>query len=407
MRIYLVGGAVRDRLLDRPVTERDYVVVGSTPQGMLDLGYRLVGKDFPVFLHPETGEEYALARTERKAVGHDSARVVVHADSDVTLRQDLERRDLTINALAEDADGSVIDYFGGQRDLEKRLLRHVSPAFAEDPIRILRVSRFMARYAPLGFRVAEETLALMRAMVEQGQTDDLVPERVWQELVRALGESRPALFFETLRACGALRSILPELDRLWGVPQPSDWHPEVDTGVHTMLVLKMARRLTDDAAVIFAALTHDLGKGETAAEMLPRHHGHEQRSVRLLEGVCRRLHVPNRFCAMARLVAQYHGHIHRADELRGTTVLEVLTAADAFRRPERLAGLLLASEADYRGRTGFEARAYPQAERFRAWHRAAAEVDAGAVAAACRKPEHIGEAVRQARLEAIKQVRNI
>lgn len=405
MQIYLVGGAVRDRLLGRPVTERDYVVVGSTPRRMLELGYRQVGKDFPVFLHPETGEEHALARSERKSAGSGRAPVMVHTDPDVTLQQDLERRDLTINALAEDADGHVIDYFGGQRDLDQRLLRHVSSAFAEDPIRILRVARFMARYGLLGFRVADETLAMMRAMVEQGRTDGLVPERVWQELVRALVESRPALFFETLRACGALKSILPELDRLWGVPQPPDWHPEIDTGVHTMLVLEMARRLTDDPAVIFAALTHDLGKGETRAEMLPRHHGHEQRSVRLLEGVCQRLRVPNRFCALARLVAQYHGHIHRADELRAATVLGVLEAADAFRRPERLTGLLLASEADYRGRTNFEARAYPQAEHLWAWYAAAAAVDAGAVATACTKPQHIGEAVHQARLEAIKQVR--
>lgn len=403
METYLVGGAVRDRLLERPVVERDYVVVGATPDDMLRLGYQQVGKDFPVFLHPQTRAEHALARTGRKSAGA-AATPVVHADPDVTLEQDLSRRDLTINALAEDAGGRVIDYFGGLQDLEQRILRHVSPAFAEDPVRILRVARFMARYGLLGFRVADETLELMRAMVDQGHMNDLVPERVWQELVRALGEPQPTRFFETLRASGALAPILPELDRLWGVPQPKRWHPEIDTGVHTMMVLEMARSLSDDPAVVFAALIHDLGKGETPAEILPSHHGHEERSVQLLEGVCRRLRIPNRFCELARLVARYHGKIHHAEELKASTVLKILQAADAFRRPQRLQGLLLAAEADYRGRKGFEQRPYPQAERFRAWYQAAATVDTAAVANACSRPELIGEAIHQARVAAIKRV---
>lgn len=402
METFLVGGAVRDRLLGRPVVERDYVVVGATPDEMLRLGYRQVGRDFPVFLHPQTRCEHALARTGRKSDGTATA-PLVHADRGVTLEQDLSRRDLTINALAETSGGRIIDYFGGLRDLEQHILRHVSPAFAEDPVRILRVARFMARYGPLGFRVADETLELMRAMVAEGRMDHLVPERVWQELVRALGEPQPTRFFETLRACGALAPILPELDRLWGVPQPKRWHPEIDTGVHTMMVVEMARRLSDDPAVVFAALIHDLGKGETPAEILPSHHGHEQRGVQLLEGICGRLRIPNRFCELARLVARYHGKIHHAEELKATTVLKILLAADAFRRPRRLQGLLLAAEADYRGRKGFEQRPYPQAERFRAWYRAAAAVNTAAVAKACRRPERIGEAIYRARVTAIQR----
>jgi len=403
METYLVGGAVRDRLLERPVVERDYVVVGATPEEMLRLGYQQVGKDFPVFLHPETKDEHALARTERRSAGGTST-PVAHADPAVTLEQDLSRRDLTINALAETADRQVIDYFGGLRDLEQRILRHVSPAFAEDPIRILRVARFMARYAALGFEVADETLELMRSMVAAGAVDNLVPERVWQELAKALEEPRPSRFFETLRSVGALAVILPELDRLWGIPQPACWHPEIDTGVHTMMVLEMARTLSDDPAVLFAALIHDLGKGETPADILPSHHGHEERSARLLEGICERLRVPNRFCDLGRLVALYHGKIHRTEELRASTLLKILQAADAFRRPERLEGLLLAAEADYRGRKGLQQRPYPQAAHFRACYQAAAAVDTATVAADCKRSELIPEAIYRARVAAIKRV---
>jgi tRNA nucleotidyltransferase (CCA-adding enzyme) len=400
LEIYLVGGAVRDGLLGRAVRERDYVVVGATPKRMLAEGFRQVGRDFPVFLHPQTGDEHALARTERRS--SPGAEPQVHAEPGVTLRDDLWRRDLTINAMAEAADGRLIDPYGGLEDLRQRLLRHVSPAFEEDPLRVLRVARFMARYADLGFRVADETRALMGDMARRGQLDALVPERVWQEMAKALSEERPSAFFQTLRDCGALVRIFPELDRLWGVPQPPRWHPEVDTGVHTMMVVDMARRLCDDPAVVFAALTHDLGKGETPADILPSHHGHEERGVRLVEQVCGRLRVPTRHRDLARLVARYHGCIHRAGDLRASTVLKVLTGADAVRRPQRLEDLLLASEADFRGRSGFEDRPYPQAGAFRTWGRAVAEVDAAAVAAECRQPERIPDAIARARIAAIK-----
>ncbi len=401
MDVYLVGGAVRDALLKRPVREHDYVVVGATPEQMLDLGYRQVGRDFPVFLHPHSKEEYALARTLRRSVG--GAKTVVHAQPGVSLRDDLHRRDLTINALARDKEGRLIDYFGGLEDLRNRVLRHVSPAFIEDPIRILRLARFMARYADLGFRVADETQALMADMARNGALDALVPERVWSELDKVLREAHPARFFVTLRECGALQVVFPELDRLWGVPQPPHWHPEVDTGLHTMKVVEVARRLSDDTAVLFAALTHDLGKGETPVDILPSHHGHEQRGVKLVEDLCRRLKAPVRHCDIARLVARHHGLIHRAGELRASTVLKVLEQADAFRRPERLDALLLASEADFRGRGGFEQRPYPQADRFRAWRQAAAEADTEAAIASCADPQQVGEAVARVRLAAIKK----
>ncbi len=401
MDVYLVGGAVRDSLLGTPIRERDYVVVGATPQQLLDLGYQQVGKDFPVFLHPETHEEYALARSTRKQAGDDGP--VVHTEPDVTLREDLSRRDLTINALARTEDGEIIDYHGGVQDLEQRVLRHVSSAFGEDPLRILRVARFMARYAQLGFRVAEETRELMADMAATGALQAVAPERIWAELEKALLSPRPSRFFETLKDCGVLPHLFPELDRLWGVPQPPHWHPEVDTGVHAMLVIDMARRLSDDSAVLFAAMTHDLGKGLTPGDILPSHHGHEQRSVTLLEGLCRRIKAPSRHCEIARLVAGYHGKVHRADELRPGTILKVLEAADAFRRPQRLEALLLACEADYRGRGGFQDRAYPQAGRFRDWLAAANEADTAAAVAAA-KPGQEAQAVYQARLRAIKEL---
>lgn len=404
MKVYLVGGAVRDRLLGQPVRDRDYLVVGATPEQLRERGFRQVGREFPVFLHPQSRDEYALARTERRSADPRAPFPIVHAAPHVTLREDLQRRDLTINTLAEDGEGQVIDYFGGQRDLELRLLRHVSPAFAEDPLRILRVARFMAAYGGLGFRVAEETQALMRDMVLKGALERLVPERVWQELVKALGERHPPLFFETLRACGALVHVLPELERLWGVPQPTRWHPEIDTGLHTMLVVQMARQLSDDPAVAFAALTHDLGKGETPREIWPSHHGHEARSEALVEQVCRRLRPPTRYCELARLGARYHGNVHRAAELRPKTVLRILQAADAFRRPQRLEKMLLVCEADYRGRSGFDSRPYPQGSQFRAWMQAAATVDSAAVAADCARPQLIGQAVARARLHAIKKL---
>lgn len=402
MDIYLVGGAVRDRLLGRPVTERDYLVVGATPQDLLALGFQQVGRDFPVFLHPETRAEHALARTARRA-GRGGA-PVVHADPGVSLREDLARRDLTINALAEDAQGRIIDYFGGLRDLEQRRLRHVSPAFAEDPVRVPRVARFMARYAPLGFQVADETLAFMADMIARGCLDNLVPERVWAETVRALGEAHPTAFLETLRACGALARLFPELERLWGVPQRAEWHPEIDTGAHLLLVVEQARRLSPDPLVVFAALTHDLGKGATPPEEWPRHHGHEERGVALLEGLCQRLRVPVPFRDLARLVARYHGQAHRAEELRPGTALRLLEALDAFRRPERLEAFLLACEADYRGRLGCAERPYPQAERLRTWWRAAAGVRAGPLLRPGQSPEVRRQVVAQARIQAMRAV---
>jgi tRNA nucleotidyltransferase (CCA-adding enzyme) len=401
LEVYLVGGAVRDRLLALPVQERDYVVVGATAAELLARGFQQVGKDFPVFLHPETKDEYALARTERKtAPGYHG--FAVQADPDVRLEQDLERRDLTINALAEDADGEIIDPYGGRADLQRRLLRHVSPAFAEDPVRILRVARFAARLQPLGFRVADETLALMRAMVAAGEVDALVPERVWQELVRALGEACPSRFFEVLRDCGALGRLLPELDRLWGVPQPAKWHPEIDTGVHVMMVLEMAARLSDSAEVRFAALCHDLGKGTTPADVLPSHHGHEERSVTLLDAVCTRLRVPRRFCELARITARYHGKVHKAAELRPRTLLELFEGCDLFRRPERFEQMLLACEADYRGRGGFAQRPYPQGALLRRCAADLLALDTGAVAAASPEPRLVPERIRRARLAVIR-----
>ncbi len=403
-QVYLVGGAVRDRLLGRAVQERDYLVVGARPATLLALGFRQVGRDFPVFLHPHTHEEYALARTERKtAPGYRGFRV--HADPAVTLREDLERRDLTINALAEDDAGRVIDYHGGQRDLAERWLRHVSPAFVEDPVRLLRVARFAARFAGLGFRVAEETLALMAAIVQAGEVDALVPERVWQELEQALGEPQPGRFFEVLRACGALGRLFPEIDALFGIPQPESWHPEIDTGVHTLLVLEAAARLSGDPEVRFAALTHDLGKGTTPSEILPGHRGHEERGVALVERLCGRYRAPARYRDLARLVARHHGQVHRAEELRAGTLLDLLEATDALRRPERFEQFLLACQADFQGRAGFSDRPYPQAELLREALEAVRALDVGALIGAERDTARIRGRIREARVRAIKSRR--
>lgn len=402
MKVYLVGGAVRDALLGRAVNERDYVVVGATPEDLISRGYQQVGRDFPVFLHPETRQEYALARTERKtAPGYRG--FVVHAEPDVTLEEDLRRRDLTINALAQDEAGNLIDYYGGRTDLKDRILRHVSTAFAEDPVRILRVARFSARYADLEFRVADETMALMRAMVEAGEADALVPERVWQELAKALTEVKPSSFFHILRDCGALARLFPEVDCLFGIPQPEKWHPEIDTGIHTMMVLDMAARLSPDPEVAFAALTHDLGKGTTPEDILPRHKGHEERSVELIEGLCERLKAPRRFCELARVAARYHGKVHKVDELRPRTIVDLFQGADAFRRPKRFEQVLTTCEADFRGREGYEEREYPQAVRLRRLLEAVRQVDVGAVAAAAPEPAEIPARIRDARIRALRE----
>lgn len=403
MKIYCVGGAVRDELLGLPVQDRDWVVVGATPEAMGKQGFKPVGRDFPVFLHPETHEEYALARTERKtAPGYKG--FAFHAAPDVTLEQDLARRDLTINAIARDADGSLVDPWGGQQDLRAKVLRHVSPAFAEDPVRILRVARFSARFD--GFTIAEETEALMRTMVDNGEVDHLVPERIWQELSRGLMEARPSRLFEVLRSCGALQRILPEVAALWGVPQRADYHPEVDTGVHLMMVLDMAAQLDAPLPARFAALTHDLGKGNTPADILPRHIGHEHRSVELLGPLCERLRVPADCRDLALIVARVHGAIHTVDQLRPATVLKVLEHCDALRRPERFSQVLLASEADYRGRLGFGERAYPQARQWQAALAAAQTVDAGSIARACKEPGQIPQRIHDARAAAIAGLRS-
>jgi len=405
MRTYLVGGAVRDRLLGRAGGDRDWVVVGATPQQMVDLGFRPVGKDFPVFLHPETGEEHALARTERKS-GHGYHGFTVYTAPDVTLEDDLVRRDLTVNAMAEDEHGQVIDPHGGQRDLAARVLRHVSPAFAEDPVRILRLARFAARFHD--FTVAEETLALMRQMVDDGEVDHLVAERVWQELARGLMEARPSRMFEVLRACGALVRLLPELDRLWGVPQRADYHPEVDTGVHVMMVLDMAARLGASLPVRYACLGHDLGKGTTPADILPRHLGHEGRSARLLHDVNQRLRVPNDCRELADVVAREHGNVHRSLDFGPEAVLRLLERCDAFRKPARFHALLLACECDARGRLGLEDSPYPQRPRLAAALSTALDVDTAAVSAnalaAGQKGPAVGQAIARARLEALTAV---
>lgn len=401
MEFYQVGGAVRDKLLGLPVKDHDWVVVGATPAEMEAQGFKLVGADFPVFLHPQTHEEYALARSERKtAPGYKG--FSVHASPDVTLIEDLKRRDLTINAMAEAEDGTLIDPFGGADDVCDKILRHVSPAFSEDPVRILRVARFAARFA--GFHVADETQTLMRDMVESGEVDALVSERVWAELERALSEAHPSRFFEVLRACGALARLFPEIDRLYGVPQPPKHHPEIDTGVHVMRVLDQATRLSKDPRVRFAALLHDLGKGTTPPEQWPSHHGHEQRSVDLVKGLCQRLRAPNDYRELAILVARYHGDCHRAAELRPKTLLKKLEALDVLRRPERFEQFLTACEADARGRLGREHQPYPQADIFRTAKQAYESIDAKPLAAAGLKGQAIAQELYNRRVQAISQI---
>jgi tRNA nucleotidyltransferase (CCA-adding enzyme) len=406
MRIYLVGGAVRDKLLGLDVADRDYVVVGATVEQMRAQGYRPVGKDFPVFLHPSTQEEYALARTERKT-GRGYHGFAFQADPSVTLEQDLERRDLTINAMALGESGEIVDPFGGQRDLAERVLRHVSPAFVEDPVRVLRVARFAARYAPLGFRIADETLALMRSMVDAGEVDHLVAERVWAETRKALAEPKPSAFIAALRACGALRVIFPEVDALYGVPQRAEFHPEVDTGVHVELVLDMAAQLAPgDDLVGWCALMHDLGKALTPKDELPRHLRHEHNGIAPVRAVCERLKVPAEYATLAELVCRLHLDAHRALELRPATVLELLEKLDSFRRPERLPRFLLACEADKRGRLGLSDAPYPQADFLRAAHAAASAIDAAPFVAQGIAGPKIGEAIRAARVRAIAALKN-
>jgi tRNA nucleotidyltransferase (CCA-adding enzyme) len=399
MQIYIVGGAVRDRLLGLPVQDRDYVVVGADPQAMLAQGFKPVGKDFPVFLHPQTHEEYALARTERKT-GRGYAGFAFHAAADVTLEQDLARRDLTINAIAEGPDGLLVDPYGGVRDIEARVLRHVGPAFVEDPVRILRLARFAARFTD--FTVAPETLALMQEMVRNGEVDALVPERVWQELAKGLMEACPSRMFAVLRQCGALARLFPELDRLHGVPQRADYHPEIDTFDHVMRVIDLAAARQEPLPVRFAALLHDLGKGTTPADILPRHIGHEHRSVELGEAVCARLKVPVECKDLALLTARYHGDIHKCLDMRPATLVKLLEKTDAFRRPERFEQMLATCACDYNGRKDWETRPYLAPQRLRTALAAARSVDAGAVAKAAGDRSRIPEAIHQARVVAVR-----
>lgn len=405
MKSYLVGGAVRDKILGLKVKDRDWVVTGSTPDKMLKLGFTPVGKDFPVFLHPKTHEEYALARTERKtAAGYHGFQF--HADSNVTLEEDVKRRDLTINALAEDEQGNIIDYVEGQADIKNRLLRHVSPAFMEDPVRILRIARFAARFAYLDFKVAEETMSLMQVMVKNREVDALVPERVWQETAKALAEPSPEVFIQTLRECGALEILFPEIDRLFGVPQPKEHHPEIDTGVHTMLVLQQACLLSNDPVTRFAALTHDLGKGTTSKDELPHHYGHEERGFHLVRELCKRYRIPNQFRQLAEITSRYHTHVHRAFEIKASTLLKVLNNTDAFRKPERFEQFLLACTADSHGRPGYEDYDYQQAPFFTQILKIAAAVDVQKIIKDGFEREKIAEELYNRRLIAVKYAKN-
>ena len=415
MQTYLVGGAVRDHLLGLPVQDRDWVVVGATPEQMVAQGYLPVGRDFPVFLHPHTHEEYALARTERKT-GPGYHGFAVHAAPDVTLEEDLARRDLTVNAMAVRADasdpaqwqqsGALVDPHGGRRDLAAKVLRHVSAAFREDPVRILRVARLAARFAD--FTVADETMQLMREMVDCGEVDHLVSERVWQELARGLMEATPSRMFEVLRDSGALARLLPEVERLWGVPQRADYHPEIDTGVHLMLVLDMSARLQATLPVRLACLFHDLGKATTPAALLPKHHGHEERSARLLAGICERLRVPTVCRELADVVAREHDNIHRSGDLNAAAIVRLLQRCDAFRKPERFTEVLLACECDSRGRLGSSEAAYAPTPRLLAALTATQAVATNAISASALADgvsgKEIGERIEKARVEAVRAV---
>ncbi|MGJ7469836.1 multifunctional CCA addition/repair protein [Kosakonia cowanii] len=402
MKSYLVGGAVRDTLLGLPVKDRDWVVVGATPQEMLDAGYQQVGRDFPVFLHPQSREEYALARTERKS-GSGYTGFTCYAAPDVTLEQDLLRRDLTVNALAQDENGTIIDPFNGQQDLRQRILRHVSPAFNEDPLRVLRVARFAARYAHLSFRIADETMTLMRDMTGAGELAHLTPERVWKETESALRTRNPQVYFQVLRDCGALKVLFPEIDALFGVPAPAKWHPEIDTGIHTLMTVSMAAMLSPEVDVRFATLCHDLGKGLTPPALWPRHHGHGPAGVRLVEGLCQRLRVPNELRDLAKLVAEYHDLIHTFPVLQPKTIVKLFDSIDAWRKPQRVEQIALTSEADVRGRTGFEAIDYSQGRLLRAVWEVARAVPTKAVIEAGFTGAAVREELTRRRIAAVAQ----
>ncbi len=400
MKIYLVGGAVRDQLLNLPVKDRDWVVVGATPETLLQQGYQQVGKDFPVFLHPDTHEEYALARTERKS-GSGYTGFTCYAAPDVTLEDDLQRRDLTINAIAYSAKGEYIDPYHGIDDIHAKLLRHVSDAFSEDPLRVLRVARFAARFAPLGFTIAPETMSLMQEMTNSGELNALTAERVWKETEKALHSQAPQVYFEILHQCGALKILFPEINALFGVPAPKKWHPEIDTGIHTMMVLAMASRLTDDIAVRFSALCHDLGKGVTPVENWPHHHGHGPAGVPLVEALCQRYRIPNQIRDLAKLAAKYHDHLHRIERMRPSKIIRLFDAIDAWRKPERIDQLAIISEADARGRQGSENLSDPQGIFFRQAFKIANQVDVKSIVSRGLKGNAIREALTKQREVAI------
>ena len=403
MQVFLVGGAVRDQLLNRKVTERDWVVVGATPQQLIDQGYQQVGKDFPVFLHPETHDEYALARTERKTTqGYHG--FTCYFAPDVTLEQDLLRRDLTINAIAQDNLGQLIDPYGGQQDIEAKVLRHVSTAFVEDPLRVLRVARFAARYHYLGFSIAPETRQLMQQLAQSGELNSLTPERIWKETERALTERSPEVYFEVLHETGALECFFPELERLWGIPNPPQWHPEIDSGVHTMMVLHRAAVLTEEVAIRFAALCHDLGKGVTPVAEWPSHRGHEKAGVPIIEALCSRLKIPNRFKQLAAITSEFHLLAHKAFQLKASTLVKMLEKSKAYRNEKQFFDFLLACEADFRGRTGFEERDYPQRRFLIQAHQVTKTIDTRPWLEQGHSGKVIGEKIHQRRVGLIKQL---
>ncbi len=404
MQTYLVGGAVRDKLLGYPVIEKDWVVVGSNEKLMLADGFKRVGKDFPVFLHPQTKEEYALARTERKS-GKGYYGFEINANESVTLEEDLVRRDLTINAMAMDKTGQLYDPYDGQSDIKSKQLRHISPAFAEDPLRVLRVARFAARYHHLGFTIAEETIALMSSLSKSGELDTLVAERVWRETERALTERSPEIYFLTLQVCGALKALFPEVDRLWGIPNPEKWHPEIDTGVHTMMVLQQCAKLTKNSVTRFAALCHDLGKGITPKHLWPSHKGHEKTGVAIIEQLCERLKVPNEYRKLAKLVSEFHLHLHRIEELTPKTIVKLLEHTNAFKENRLFEQYIIACEADFRGRTGFEDREYPQAEIMKKALIACQEIPIEDIIQKGYSGKKIGDEIHRQRVSVIKHLR--
>ncbi|MFH0265984.1 multifunctional CCA addition/repair protein [Vibrio rumoiensis] len=404
MDIYLVGGAVRDQLLGIPSYDKDWMVVGSSPQEMLAQGFRAVGQDFPVFLHPDTQEEYALARTERKS-GQGYTGFECHYAPDVTLEDDLARRDLTINAIAQSSDGTLHDPYGGESDLHNRVLRHVSPAFSEDPLRVLRVARFAAKLQPLGFTIATETMVLMQQIVDSGELQHLTAERIWQEWQKSLSTSEPQVFLEILKQCGALAVILPEINRLFGVPQPERWHPEIDTGIHTLMVAKQATLLSPNLAVRFAAQVHDLGKGVTPESEWPSHKMHCHTGIKLIKQLCQRLTVPNEYRDLALLVCQHHSNIHRTLELKASTALKLLNQIDAWRKPQRFEQILLCCQADHQGRLGLELMPYPQAKQMRDYYQAAVEIDVQSIITQGFSGRAIRDELDKQRIEAIEKVK--